>query len=353
MARVSEQPGTAREQQPIRTQPLPAVPAVYEPAAPREQSSERVGYPAAARPWWTVPLPEPDAAAPAAPAGGVRGPAPAGARRTLRSAAMARGRRRAWRILLPFAAAPLLAAGAVAALLPDPATSTPQAVAPARTTPAAASRGTRSAPAASPSSAAPGAPADLAPLSSGPASGFLSQAGVAVDGEIENAWTWTDTAGRHLLATMRAAGGDGGGGSPASVTLRVALLDGLDSTPTAVRRLRDPALHCSQGQALSADFTTAAFAVRDLDADGVDEVMVGWTAACAGSTNGTRVRLTLMSGNQLFVVRGQAGGDVPATEPGAAGAGSGSGTLTLSPGSGSWPQPFLDSALAIFHQLYF
>lgn len=275
------------------------------------------------------------------------GPGAPGNRRTRRRATAVDGRRRAWRVLVLFAAAPLLATVAFAAMFPDtgppPSTSRP-----GRTTSTAAPPATHPvAQTATPTPTRQGVPADLAPLGSGPASGYLARAGVSRGGRIRSAWTWSDGDGRHLLVTMRTAGGYGIAGSPRSVTLRVALLDHLDTRPTLVRQLGDSGLHCAREEKLTADFTPNAFVVRDLDGDGTAEVSVGWTAACTGSGDGTRVRLALMSGDQLFVVRARAD---PGTAPDA---GTGTGTLTVAPVPNRWPRPFLDSALTTFHEVYF
>lgn len=346
--------------------------------------------------------------------GGARG---GDVRTGLRQVFLADGRRRAWTILGLLGGAPLLAALAVVGLLPDaPATPAGSTALPSRPAQTAASRASRppttpatpASPSATPSRL-PGQPADLAPVATDVAAGDLRRAGVKVDGTISSAWGWTDPGrGRSLVASLTEVTSQGDGGSATGVSLRVYYLTGLDRRPTVQRKLRDPSLRCSDDGPVTAGFTPAALAVRDLDDDGASEVMVGWTARCGDSAAPSRVRFALMSGTKVYVLRGTGvvtgraagtvptgnpaatgpaatdpaatdpastdpaatdpaatdpattdpgggatGGDPGATNPWAGGAG-GSGTEPAPvPAASQWPEVFLRTSLSAFRTVYF
>jgi hypothetical protein len=301
------------------------------------------------------------------------------------------GRRRALTVLGVFGGVPLLAALAVVALLPDaPSTPTVAASVPSRPAETAASRASRE-PTAAPSttaSGAPGQPADLAPVATDLATGDLRRAGITVEGTISSAWGWTDGWGRSLVVSIVEVTSQAGDGSPTGVGLRAYYLTGLDGHPTVQRKLKDPSLHCSNSGAVVAGFTPAAFGVRDLDGDGSSEVMVGWTARCADPGSPSRVRLAVMAGNKLYVLRGTGvvtgratqAADTSPTDPGAPSDGSGatpgpaatdswaepggdrpggdgnsgnSADLAPVPAASQWPGPMLQAALTAFHSVYF
>ena len=238
------------------------------------------------------------------------------------------------------AAAPTLAALAIVWTLPDPPTPDHRAVAPTRTVPSAASRSTRSPQPPTGRQAPPGVPADLAAIDAATAADHLGRAGVTVDGTIEAASTWTDGHGKNLVVMMRDVTAQRDDGAASTVTLRVAYLSGLDARPRVIRRLRDPGLRCPHHQPLAADFTAAAFEVRDRDGDGLPEVRsagpraAGTPAPRAGSdwSRCRTPRCTCCATRQSWVPR------VPRP--------------TMSPKAERWPAPVLDSALAAFHRLY-
>jgi hypothetical protein len=257
-------------------------------------------------------------------------------------------------------ALPLLAALAVVLLLPDP-PAPPQAAAiaerPAQT---AASRGNREATTAAPSTEPTqpsGQPADLTQVAADAAALDLNRAGIAEKGEISAAWEWTDQRGRSLIATVREVTDRADDGSPRKVSLRVYYATALDGTPQVLRRLRDPSLTCSDGGTMDAAFTAAAFGVRDLDGDGAPEVVVGWTGHCGDPNAASRIRLAVMSGTELYVLRGNG---VPAATATATGQGTGDvpgqgagDAPTPVPAASQWPSGLLAPTLALFHSVYY
>lgn len=309
---------------------------------------------------------------------------PPAARRSLRQAPGADGRRRALTILGVLGGAPLLAALAVVALLPDgPTAPTVTAAIPTRPAETAVSRASRETtvpPSPSPTpTRAPGEPADLAPVATDLAAGELRRAGVKVEGTISSAWGWTDGRGRSLVVSIAEVTSQADDGSTTGIGLRVYYLTGLDGRPTVQRRLKDPSLRCSDSGAVVAGFTPAAFGVRDLDGDGLPEVTVGWTARCAAPGAASRARLAVMAGDELYVLRGTGmvtGRATRTVDPAATGpdAGPGPGPGATDswtdpggdgrqgsdgnepapvPAASQWPGPLLQSALATFHDVYF
>lgn len=271
-----------------------------------------------------------------------------------------RGRRRAWTILAVLGSAPLLAALGVVALLPDP-SPLPRAAAPLPTRPAesSASRSSREpatvTPMATPTRPS-GEPADLAQVPADVATEDLRRAGISVQGSISSARGWTDERGRSLVVAVHQVTSQAGDGSPTGAGLRVYYLTGLEGSPTVRRKLKDTSLRCSDGGTMTAAFTASAFGVRDLDGDASPEVMIGWTARCGDSGADSRVQLAVMSGSNLYVLRGtgvvigqaaQAGGEPPEGPSGGAPA------PTTTPSASQWPPALLDAALATFHSVYY
>jgi hypothetical protein len=276
--------------------------------------------------------------------------------------------------------APLLATLAVVSLLPDPPPASPAGVVavPSRPQQTVASRSSREAAPVAPSSTPtrrPGEPADLTEVPSDVAGKALRKAGVTVDGTVSAAWGWTDDRGRSLVAAVREVTSQADDGSSTGVGLRVYYLTGLEGRPIVQRKVKDPSLHCSHHGTVTAGFTRPAFGVRDLDGDDSPEIMVGWTARCGDPGTSSRIRLAVMSGSQLFMLRGTgvvtgqaAGADPGATDP------PGSPGLSPRPGedpdrtenpndnapapitvpaASQWPSALLDAALAAFHRLYY
>jgi hypothetical protein len=266
-----------------------------------------------------------------------------------------RGRRRALTVLGVAGAVPLLAALAVVLLLPDPPAPPQAAAVPERPAQTAASRGNRETTTAAPSTTEPtrppGQPDDLAQVSAGTAAADLNRAGISDNGEISTAWEWTDQRGRSLVAAVREVTDRTGDGSPRKVSLRVYYVTALDGSPQVLRRLRDPSLTCSDGGTVDAGFTAAAFGVRDLDGDGAPEAVVGWTGHCADPSAASRIRLAVMSGPKLYVLRGSG---VPAATATATGPGAATGDApTPVPAASQWPSGLLDPTLALFHSVYY
>jgi len=80
--------------------------------------------------------------------------------------------------------------------------------------------------------------------------------------------------------------------------------------------------------------------VRDLDRDGIAEVLVGWFARCGGSGAQTTAKLALLSDGDKYILRGQ-------------GVVGGNGSQAPDPAAKSWPKPYLKAATAEFKTLYF
>ncbi|HET9657208.1 MAG TPA: hypothetical protein VFP72_17785 [Kineosporiaceae bacterium] len=362
--------------------------------------------------WWTVPMESSDQAAtaylpPADPAaattqmysppagqgpGGrdgapARDPEPSGGRRGLRPVWNTEGRRRAAVTLGIAGGIPLIAALAVVGLLPDPPRANPSATAgPGTTTSSTRPPGQATSPSTSMGTSA--APTDVSTVGSDQATADLGSAGVRDDGQIVGAYEWTDSRGRSLLAEV-AQVDDQADGSPTQVSLRAYYVTGLGGQPTVQRRLRDPKLRCGEHGPVTAAFTDSAFTVRDLDGDGAPEVVVGWTSRCWDPTSSSRVRLAVMSGPKLYVLRGdgvvtgtaanQAGSGVPPGGPpgghqggnhqggnqqggngqpgsgqnGNGRPGNGQNGPSSSPGGDQWPPGLLGAATAMFHGLYY
>jgi hypothetical protein len=266
--------------------------------------------------------------------------------------------------------APLLAALALVALMPDPSPMRDATAAvPTRTAETAASRSSREAAAVTPSATPTrpsGEPADLASVSTEDATADLRRAGITVEGTIHSAWGWTDTQGRSLVAAIRDVTAQAHDGSPTGVALWVYYLTGLDDGEPEVRRkLKDPALRCNDKGVVTAGYTGSAFGVRDLDGNGTPEVMLGWTARCGEPAAASRVRLAVISGSKLYVLRGtgvvtgQAAHEGTGTDPGGpvvVGAPPPDGSApdpTTVPAASQWPAAVLDAALATFHGSYY
>jgi hypothetical protein len=180
--------------------------------------------------------------------------------------------------------------------------------------------------------AAAGQPKDFAKVGAAAAVKDLRRAGEA-RGDVVGAWRWTDENGRNLLATTRERSGD-------NQTLRVIHVAGLDKDPKTLRVMIDPGLPGCNGGGGSAGFTKNSVQVRDLDRDGVAEVLVGWFARCGGSGSESTVKLAVLSNGDKYILRGQ----------GVVGSG---GSQAPDPAAKSWPKPFLKAAAAEFKTLYF
>lgn len=369
---------TERVTRPPLSRPIPPQP----PADPESTASA----------WWTHSLPGavPDAVVPGGYGdhvgygepgrrGGVQPDTrPRSGRRSRRQAPATRGHRRAWTIMAVMGGAPLLAAFAVDAMLPDlppPSHASPSTI-PTRATEAAASRSSRGLAGVTPSTASTspsGVPTDLTAVAMEAAMADLRRAGITVEGTISSAWGWTDERGRSLVATIKEVTSQADDGSPTEVGLRVYYVTGLNGDkPDVQRKLRDPALRCANRGVVTADYTGSAFGVRDLDGNGSPEVMIGWTARCGEPTAVSRVRLAVISGTKLYVLRGtgvvvgQAAQAGTSTDPGATAPGatdaisapppapdSNAPNPTTVPSASQWPATLLDAALATFHGAYY
>jgi hypothetical protein len=357
------------------TEPLPSIP----PLPPRHRPDPHPPSPAR-RPvpeppaakgnaWWTCPPPTAGAGPPRTPhhprPGLGSGATAPGQRLRVRHHGAQRasgdlGRRRAWTILAVLGSAPLLAALGVVALLPDP-PPPPRVATPLPTRPveSSASRSAREPATVTPSATQTrpsGEPADLAQVPAYGATEDLRRAGISVQGSISSAWGWTDGRGRSLVVTVHQVTSQADDGSPTEAGLSAYYLTGLEGSPTVQRKLKDTSLHCSDGGTVVAAFTASAFGVRDLDGDASPEVMIGWTARCGDPGADSRVRLAVMSGSNLYMLRGTGvviGQAATATgEPPEGPSGDAPAPATV-PSSSRWPPALLDAALATFHSAYY
>jgi hypothetical protein len=180
--------------------------------------------------------------------------------------------------------------------------------------------------------AAAGTPKDFAKVSSAAAVKDLKLAGEN-KGEVVGAWRWSDRNGRNLLATTRERSG-------ANQTLRVIHVARLDKDPKSLRVMIDPGLPGCGNGAGAAAFTKNSVRVRDLDKNGVAEVLVGWFSRCGSASAESTVKLALLSNGDKYILRGE----------GVIGSG---GSQAPDPAAKSWPKPFLKTASAAFKDLYF
>jgi hypothetical protein len=180
--------------------------------------------------------------------------------------------------------------------------------------------------------AAAGQPKDFAKVGAAAAVKDLRRAGEA-RGDVVGAWRWNDDNGRNLLATTRERSG-------ANQTLRVVHVAALDEDPKTLRVMIDPNLPGCRGGGGTAGFTKNSVQVRDLDRDGIAEVLVGWFARCGGADSDSTVKLAVLSDGDKYILRGQ----------GVVGSG---GSQAPEPAAKSWPKPFLKAATSEFKTLYF
>jgi hypothetical protein len=180
--------------------------------------------------------------------------------------------------------------------------------------------------------AAAGQPKDFAKVGTAAAVKDLRRAGEA-RGDVVGAWRWSDENGRNLLATTRERSG-------ANQTLRVIHVARLDKDPKTLRVMIDPGLPGCQSGGGTAGFTKNSVQVRDLDRDGIAEVLVGWFARCGSAAADSTVKLAVLSDGDKYILRGQ----------GVVGSG---GSQAPDPAAKSWPKPFLKAATAVFKTLYF
>jgi hypothetical protein len=180
-------------------------------------------------------------------------------------------------------------------------------------------------------------PAGLKKLGDAEATALLRKAGEGPSGSIVEAWSWSDKNGHNLVVTSTEASKTG------KQTLRVIHVAGLDGpSPKTLRIMRDPNLPTSCRSTGTAGFTKNALIVRDLNSDGIAEVMAGWSSRCGGKGTDSEVKLALITNGDKYILRGK----------GVIGK-QGSGDLTPAPRSAKWPKSFFKTLSNLFAQLYY
>jgi hypothetical protein len=179
-------------------------------------------------------------------------------------------------------------------------------------------------------------PKGLTNLNATDAADLLRRAGTSAGGRIVDAWKWQDRNGRNLVVTVDESESNN------KHTLRVMHLAKLETTnPKTLRIMRDPGLpRCGQG---IAEFTKNGLKVRDLNSDGVAEVMVGWSSRCGSAAQQSTVRLALLTNGKKYIIRGV--GVIN---------GSGAGSKVHSPLSASrGPSGFYNTVDALYRRHYY
>jgi hypothetical protein len=156
-------------------------------------------------------------------------------------------------------------------------------------------------------------------------------------GKVSAAWGWTDENGKNLLVTSTS-------GARNRTTLTVFHVARLDSRPTLLRRMTDPNLPGCRtiDSGAAAGFTAQALSIRDLDDDGIAEVLVGWSSRCGAKGTESQVRLALISNGKKYIIRGAG---VVGTDD--------SGSRRPDPAAGNWPKAYLSAATKLFRDVYY
>jgi hypothetical protein len=99
--------------------------------------------------------------------------------------------------------------------------------------------------------------------------------------------------------------------------------------------VRDLVTDCEMG-AVTAAFHDAAFAVTDLDHDGLAEITFGYELACRSDVSPATYKLLVIENGAKYILRGQT--RIPA------GDGPAGGAFTADPAEAKWPAAFLAHA---------
>jgi hypothetical protein len=164
----------------------------------------------------------------------------------------------------------------------------------------------------------------------------LSAAGLRV-GTITAAWGWSDENGKNLLVTATSRARN-------RTTLKVFHVARSESDPKTLRVMTDPDLpRCRTIEpGAAAGFTAKTLSIRDLDEDGIAEVLVGWSSRCGARGTQSQVRLALISNGEKYIIRGAG---VVGTD--------GSGSSRPDPAARRWPKAYLSAATKLFREVYY
>ena len=148
---------------------------------------------------------------------------------------------------------------------------------------------------------------------------------------------WIDSAGVNTLVLSRGTGTPGetddSGSAVAAGSLYVTLFLGEGDSPVIQRQMREPIL-CDGG---SVDVRDGSVRVTDSDGDSVGEVTTGWTVTCPDDAGASLAKLSLLEGEEKYILRGPVDGD---------------GAYTPDPAADSWPAGALEVTDAMFRELF-
>lgn len=183
---------------------------------------------------------------------------------------------------------------------------------------------------ASPAGAAPAVPTSAVTASQLPK-------GVTARGELRAAVTFDDKLGTNYVVFSSAASAKQRGGSTIrSATLYVDLwVVASGKAPRNQLPVRDMVTDCEMGDA-TAVFHDAAFAVTDLDRDGVAEITFGYEVSCRSDVSPATYKLLVIEQGKKYILRGQT--RIPE------GDGVSGGTFKADPAEAKWPAAFLAHA---------
>jgi hypothetical protein len=154
----------------------------------------------------------------------------------------------------------------------------------------------------------------------------LRDAGIRRVGNVVAAWTWRDGNTDTMVAVTRRVTKRNSNFSARAVTLRVTTLADPSGDPTSLATADDDGQTCAKGTELKTGFAADDVSVRDLDGDGVREVLVAWSHGCGSDV---RRRATVLAGSAVYALDGQ-----------------GSLVAEPDPPLSDWPDGYVDAATA-------
>lgn len=181
-------------------------------------------------------------------------------------------------------------------------------------------------------------PRELQSVDAAEAADELAKAKAKPGGTIVEAWSWTDNNGKNLVVGTSSAVANG------KTTLKVVHYARMDTDkPRLLRLMRDPNLpDCGGSKGGTAGFDKNGMTVRDLNNDGIAEVLVGWWSRCGAEGSRSESKLAVISNGKKYIIRGQ--GVIGKAK---------SGSLEPAPRSSHWPDSYWRAAEGLFHSFYF